>query len=94
MVGNCKNIRFYVTGRIAYNVYVILLSDSQYRICENIDGDEMGRPLLYPVKKVIGFDQEMLDAINKWRTKQKPIPSVSDAIRSLVECGLKVKAGR
>jgi len=31
----------------------------------------------------------MLDAINKWRSKQKPPPTVSEAIRTLVERGLK-----
>jgi hypothetical protein len=51
----------------------------------------MPRPELYPVKKVVGFDQEMMDAIEKWRAKQKPIPNVSDAIRRLVELGLKAK---
>jgi hypothetical protein len=51
----------------------------------------MPRPQLYPVKKVVGFDQAMLDAIEKWRAKQKPIPNVSDAIRRLVELGLTVK---
>jgi len=51
----------------------------------------MPRPQIYPVKKVVGFDQEMLDAIEKWRAKQKPVPNVSDAIRRLVELGLKVK---
>jgi hypothetical protein len=48
----------------------------------------MGRPPLYPVKKIIGFDQKMLDAIEKWRAKQKPIPSVSDAVRMLITLGL------
>jgi hypothetical protein len=51
----------------------------------------MSRPQIYPVKKVIGFDQEMLDAIEKWRAKQKPVPNVSDAIRALVALALKVK---
>jgi hypothetical protein len=51
----------------------------------------MPRPQIYPVKKVVGFDQAMLDAIEKWRAKQKPIPNVSDAIRRLVELGLTVK---
>jgi hypothetical protein len=49
------------------------------------------RPEIYPVKKVIGFEQDMLDAIDDWRRKQKPIPTVSDAIRRLVELGLKGK---
>jgi hypothetical protein len=48
----------------------------------------MPRPELYPVKKVVGFDQGMIDAIEKWRGKQKPIPNVSEAIRRLVELGL------
>ena len=48
----------------------------------------MPRPEIYPVKKVVGFDQGMLDAIEKWRGKQKPIPNVSEAIRRLVELGL------
>lgn len=51
----------------------------------------MGRKELYPVKKLIGFDEKMLAAIERWRAKQKPIPTVSDAIRMLVEKGLKSK---
>jgi hypothetical protein len=54
----------------------------------------MPRPQIYPVKKVVGFDKEMIDAIEKWRAKQKPIPNVSDAIRRLVELGLKAKSAR
>jgi hypothetical protein len=52
----------------------------------------MPRPELYPVKKVIGFDREMLEAVEKWRAKQKPIPTVSDAIRRLV--GTAIAASR
>jgi hypothetical protein len=51
----------------------------------------MPRPQLFSVKKVVGFDQEMIDAIDKWRAKQKPLPNVSEAIRRLVELGLKAK---
>ncbi len=51
----------------------------------------MPRPEIYPVKKMIGFTANMLDAIDKWRAKQRPIPNVSDAIRHLIEVGLKVK---
>jgi hypothetical protein len=51
----------------------------------------MPRPELFPVKKVVGFDQSMIDAIENWRAKQKPIPNVSEAIRRLVELGLKAK---
>jgi hypothetical protein len=51
----------------------------------------MPRPELFPVKKVVGFDQEMIEAIDKWRAKQTPLPNVSEAIRRLVEIGLKTK---
>jgi hypothetical protein len=48
----------------------------------------MPRPELYPVKKIIGFNSVLLDAIEKWRAKQRPIPNLSDAIRQLIEDGL------
>ena len=51
----------------------------------------MPKPQLYPVKKIIGFDHAMIGAIEKWRAKQRPIPSRSEAIRRLVELGLKAK---
>jgi hypothetical protein len=51
----------------------------------------MPRPELYPVKKVIGFDQAQLSAIDKWRRRQTPIPTVSEAIRKLVAIGLKIR---
>jgi len=56
----------------------------------------MPRPELFPVKKVVGFDQDMIDAIDKWRAKQSPLPNVSEAIRRLVDIGLntKTKTGR
>ncbi len=55
----------------------------------NAGGPLMGRPELYPVKKVIGFKKEMLAAVDMWRRKRDPIPSVSDAIRALIELGLR-----
>ena len=48
----------------------------------------MSRPELYPFKKMIGFNADMLDAIEKWRAEQRPIPNFSDAIRQLIEDGL------
>jgi hypothetical protein len=51
----------------------------------------IGRPETHPVKKVIGFTEEMIDAVETWRAKQKPVPNLSEAIRRLVELGLKVK---
>jgi hypothetical protein len=53
----------------------------------------MPRPELYPVKKVVGFDEAMISAIERWRGKQKPIPNVSEAIRRLVEAGLTTARG-
>jgi hypothetical protein len=76
--------------RLAYFVYALLvLVNSAYAKMET----RLGRPEIYPVKKVIGFDQEMIKAIEDWRKKQKPMPNVSDAIRRLVELGLKGKRG-
>ena len=51
----------------------------------------IGRPETHPVKKVIGFTEEMIGDIESWRAKQKPVPNLSEAIRRLVEVGLSVK---
>jgi hypothetical protein len=37
-----------------------------------------------PIKKVIGFDQRLLNAIDDWRCRQNPVPSMADAVRSLL----------
>ena len=74
---------------LIYALYAIINSayaKYQLRKCR-----PMPRPELYPVKKVIGFDQAQLSAIDKWRRRQDPIPSVSEAIRKLVAVGLKAK---
>jgi hypothetical protein len=54
----------------------------------------IGRPESHPVKKVIGFTEEMIAAVETWRSKQKPVPNVSEAIRRLVEIGLKARRDR
>jgi hypothetical protein len=52
----------------------------------------IGRPETHPVKKVLGFTQEMVDAVENWRAKQKPpVRNFSEALRRLVEIGLKAK---
>ena len=51
----------------------------------------IGRPETHPVKKVIGFTDEMLANVETWRAKQRPVPNLSEAIRRLVELGLKVR---
>ncbi len=50
----------------------------------------VGRPETHPVKKVIGFTEQMIEAVESWRAKQKPVPNLSEAIRRLVEIGLSV----
>jgi hypothetical protein len=54
----------------------------------------MPRRQIYPIKKVIGFEQEQLDEIDQWRRRQTPIPTVSEAIRRLVELGLANKGSK
>ncbi len=39
-------------------------------------------------KKTIAFDHAMIEAIENWRARQEPVPSMSEAIRQLVEAGL------
>jgi hypothetical protein len=57
-------------------------------------GGNMSRPEIYPIKKLVGLSESMMHAIEAWRAKQRPIPNVSDAIRHLIEIGLKVKPPR
>ena len=71
-----------------YAVYVIF--NNAYALFEA----KVPRPELYPVKKIIGFDEKMGAAVEKWRAKQRPLPTFSEAIRRLVELGLKAKSGR
>lgn len=65
------------------------MSITHVRNMPNVKTPIRGRPELYPHKKVIGFDDPMLAAIDNWRRKQKPIPNLSDAIRELIKRGLK-----
>jgi hypothetical protein len=51
----------------------------------------IGRPETHPLKKVIGFTEDMIADIEGWRAKQKPVPNLSEAIRRLVEIGLRAK---
>ena len=52
----------------------------------------IGRPETHPVKKVLGFTEEMVEAVENWRAKQKPpVRNFSEALRRLVEIGLKKK---
>ena len=51
----------------------------------------MPRSQIYPVKKVIGFDEELLRAVDAWRRGRTPIPNVSDAIRQILTKHLRQK---
>ena len=62
------------------------ICESQFGICEMV-----GRPETHPVKKIIGFTEEMIEAVENWRAKQRPVPNLSEAIRRLVELGLRSK---
>jgi|GEM_PF-3428122 len=48
----------------------------------------MGRVEKFPVKKVVGFDQALLDRLDEYRRKQTPLPNLSDAIRDLLNDAL------
>jgi hypothetical protein len=47
-----------------------------------------GRPLEFPLKKVLGFDADLVGAVDEWRRQQDDLPSFSDAVRELVRLGL------
>ncbi|MFV0295043.1 MAG: hypothetical protein ACK5JT_02865 [Hyphomicrobiaceae bacterium] len=51
----------------------------------------MARPQQFPIKKMIGFDQEMMDAIDGYRRDQETIPNISEAIRDLLTEALREK---
>jgi hypothetical protein len=51
----------------------------------------MPRPSLYPVKKIIGFDDPLIAAIDEWRRGRQPIPSMSEAIRQILRKHLRQK---
>ena len=51
----------------------------------------MAKSSLYPVKKVIGFDEELLKAVDSWRGGRTPIPNASDAIRQILTKHLRQK---
>jgi hypothetical protein len=46
-----------------------------------------GRPLLYPVKKLVGLDYSIISKIDAWRRDQGPIPNMNAAIRALLTIG-------
>jgi len=51
----------------------------------------MPRPLKFPTKVLIGFDDKQLRLIDDWRRKQPELPSRSAAVRRLVAAALTPK---
>src|SRR4051794_10870879 len=49
---------------------------------------ERARSCAWGLLAFITVDHQMIDAVEKWRGKQRPIPNASEAIRKLVEIGL------
>ena len=49
---------------------------------------ERARSCAWGLLAFITVDHQMIDAIEKWRGKQRPIPNASEAIGKLVEIGL------
>lgn len=54
----------------------------------------IGRPGSHPVKKVLGFTDQMVAEVERWRATQVPVPNFSEAIRRLVDQALKLDAPR
>jgi hypothetical protein len=52
----------------------------------------VGRPEMYPVKKLIRIDEAMNDGIERWRRQQTPALTTTDAIRALIAIGLEKPA--
>jgi hypothetical protein len=48
----------------------------------------MPRPLKFPTKLLIGFDDQQLAALDEWRRKQRDLPTRSEAIRRIVDKAL------
>jgi len=53
-----------------------------------------GVPLVHDRPFQMRVSEEFLAAIDDWRTKQRPVPSRSEAIRQLVEAGIAAKKPR
>ena len=50
----------------------------------------MARPATHPIKKVVGFDPDLLERVRDYRFEQR-IESENEAIRRLIEAGLKAQ---
>jgi hypothetical protein len=50
----------------------------------------MPKPLKFPTKVLIGFDDDRLSAVDAWRRQQDDLPTRSEAIRRLTDLALAV----
>ena len=48
----------------------------------------MPRPVAFPIKKLIGFDAELWERVREYRFEAR-LNTESDAVRRLIEAGLK-----
>jgi hypothetical protein len=69
--------------RPAYLIYAKhALVNTAY--AKHTNEDSVARPEQFPIKKVIGFDRQMMDALDAYRREQDVIPNLSEAIRSIL----------
>jgi hypothetical protein len=52
----------------------------------------MPKPLKFPIKLLIGFDDAALKAIDDWRRQQEDLPNRSESVRRLVAVALSTRA--
>ena len=52
----------------------------------------MPKPLKFPTKLLIGFDDAAIKAIDDWRRQQEDLPNRSESVRRLVAVALSTQA--
>jgi hypothetical protein len=52
----------------------------------------MPKPLKFPTKLLIGFDDSAIKAIDDWRRRQEDLPNRSESVRRLVAVALTTRA--
>jgi hypothetical protein len=53
----------------------------------------MARPATHPIKKVVGFDPDLIERVRNYRFKQR-ISTENEAIRRLIKAGLNAERAR
>jgi hypothetical protein len=51
----------------------------------------MPKPLKFPTKLLIGFDDAAVKAIDDWRRQQEDLPNRSESVRRLVAVALRTR---